>query len=98
MQLVPQCDQGLMLGLQSRGQGPCSGASRTLLTANNLPTAMNLEVTHLVTASWASWFGGGTRKHTEGTAASLLELLSTFQWDGWAGPTSWHWSPLCTVT
>lgn len=44
--------------------------------------------THLVTASWASWLGGGTRKHTEGTAASLPELLSTFQWDGCAGPTS----------
>lgn len=54
--------------------------------------------THLVTASWASWLGGGTRKHTEGTAASLLGPLSTFQWDGWAGPSSWHWSPLCTVT
>lgn len=30
-------------------------------------------------ASWASWLGGGTRKHTEGTVASLQELLSTFQ-------------------
>ena len=26
------------------------------------------------------------------------QLLSTFQWNGCAGPTRWHASPLCTVT
>lgn len=88
-----------MLGLQSGRQGPWSAIlSRALFSLHELPLAVSPQVTHLATASWASWLGGGTRKHTEGTAASLLGPLSTFQWDGWAGPTSWHWSPLCTVT
>lgn len=80
MKLVPQCNQGLMLGLQSSRQGPCLGVlSRAPSTLYQLPSAVNPQVTHLVTASWASWLGGGTRKQTEGTAASLLEPPSTFQ-------------------
>lgn len=96
VQLVPECDQGLVLGLQP-GR---SGCSQRHWGSHPLPPtpAARPQTTHLVTASWASWLGGGTRKHTEGTAASLPQLLSTFQWHGCAGPTSWHSSPLCTVT
>lgn len=54
--------------------------------------------THLATASRASGLGGGTRKHTAGMEALLPVPLWISQWDGCAGPSSWHVSPLCTVT
>lgn len=85
------------------GAGPLAWQIRGSVRDARHPTlpptpAERPQATHLVTASWASGLGGGTRKHTEGTVASLPQLLTTFQWNGCTGPTSWHSSPLCMVT
>lgn len=50
-------------------------------------------LSHLLAVSMASWFGGGTVKHTEGTMASFPVGLITFHLVLWELSSRTHSSP-----
>lgn len=65
----------------------------TSITAILIQNTRVLYVSHLLAVLMASWFGGGTVKHTEGTMASFPVGLITFHLVLWELSSSTHSSP-----